>query len=326
MLPPDAKGKDGLVRAAAAMANAGGGFLIFGVRDRGTPDERIIGVPADNEFGRELSHQLHRADPPVPHAVQNPPLHVGQDRVVHVVEILTISMPHADVDGRYFVRTGGGTDQPLKTHQLRGLFRSDEIREAPGLNEIGKIAFTFLRPKGWDQVRAGLQALGAYAVEGTPRQKCALLEALTRLAILTRQEMPEDILFEMLNVCEEASPHWPEESPTLFDEAFRLAVEVAGHVGYDATLYVRHGFAVHTTARLLCQFLDLVERQHLEHLRPVVLDAFGSCIDAGKRATPEPFDDAVSWYEYKRDNPSRGHHVPPRELDDVEARLLGVRK
>ena len=326
MLPRDVEGKERIIRAAASMANAGGGFLIFGVQDNGEPNNRIVGVPVDNEFGRELSQQLHRADPPSPHSVQNPPLKLEPDRVVYVVEILSISMPHADTTGRYYVRTGGGTDQPLKTHQLRGLFRSDEVREAPGLNEIKKIAFTFLRPDGWDQIRPGLQTLAAYAVEGTPRQKSALLEALTRLAVFTRQGMPEDVLFNMLNLCEEAAPHSPEDAPELFDEAFQLAVEVAGHVGYDAALYMRHGFAVHTTARLLSQFLDLINRQHLEYLRRPVLEAFESCINAGRRAQPEEFSDAVSWYQYKRDHPARGHLVPPKELDAIEARLLGVRK
>lgn len=322
--PQDVKGRDRLVRAAAAMANAGGGFLVFGVADKGPAADRVVGIPTDNEFGRELSQQLHRANPAVPHRMQNPPLDVAPGRSIYVVEILGLAAPHADADGKYFERTGGGTDQPIKTHQLRGRFRSHDVLEAPGLHEIRKIAFTFLRPGDWERVRSGLEALTAYAAEGTPKQKVDVLEALTRLAIYTRQQMPDDILTGMLFVSEEATLHDSDDAPDLFDEGFEHAVEVAGHVGYDATLYVRHGFGVFTSARLLCQLLHQADRGQRADLRKLVLEQFDACIDAARRAHPEPWLDAARWYEYKRDHPARGRHVPPPELNEAEGRLLGV--
>ena len=323
-VPQDSKGRDRLVRAATAMANAGGGFIVFGVADRGFAVDRVVGVSTDAEFGRELSQQLQRADPPVPHRLQNPPLDVGPGRSIYVVEILGFAAPHADADGRYFERTGGGTDQPIKAHQLRGRFRSNDVLEAPGLHEIRRIAFTFLRPRDWERVRSGLEALGAYAAEGTARQKVEVLEALTRLAIHTRQGMPEEILTGILLVSEEATLRESDDVPELFDEGFELAAEVAGHVGYDAALYLHHGFGVFTSARLLSKLLDEANDAQREDLRDVVVEEFDACVDAARRAHPEAWLDAARWYEYKRDHPARGRHIPPPELNEVEGRLLGV--
>lgn len=206
------------------------------------------------------------------------------------------------------------------------LFAAHDVLEAPGLHEISKVAFTFLRPNGWDRVRAGLEALTSYAAEGTPKQKVAVLEALTRLAIYTRQQMPDDILMGMLSVSEEATLHGHNEAPEFFDEGFDHAVEVAGHVGYDATLYVRHGFGAFTSARLLSQLLHQAQLAQREDLCEIVLEQFEMCIDAAGRAHPEPWLDASRWYQYKRDHPGRGHQVPPPELNEVEARLLGVHR
>src|ERR1051325_3682912 len=67
MFPLDQRGKDRLVRCATSMANAGGGFIVFGVADKGSPEQRIVGVQTDHEFYRQVADQLYRADPPVPH-------------------------------------------------------------------------------------------------------------------------------------------------------------------------------------------------------------------------------------------------------------------
>src|SRR5690242_4810304 len=170
VFPPDEKGKDRLVRCAAAMANAGGGFIVFGVADRGDASERVVGVARDDEFGTKLADQLHRADPPVPHRLKNPPIRVAQGRAIYVVEIYDFSAPHS-VDGRFLRRTGGGNDKLLRTHELRSLFlRSSSVLEAPGLNEIRKVSWAFLRRRGWDRVREGLETIGPYVLEGTPMQ------------------------------------------------------------------------------------------------------------------------------------------------------------
>ena len=328
MFPPDDKGKDRLVRTAAAMANSGGGFIVFGVADRGNGADRASGMVADAEFGTRLADQLRRADPPIPHALSNPPIPVGEGRVIYVLAVHDVLAPHADSEGRYFERSGGGTDQRISTHGLRRRMAAD--LEAPGLNDIKKQAFAFLRPRGWDRVRAGLEAIGAYAAEGTPRQKVAVLEALTRLAIYTRQQMPRDVIDEMLLLCDEATPHGLDDAPDseTFDEAVSLAADVAGHVGYDAVRHmpVRDGFLVFECARQLSQQLDLATKEG----RPVPADAvrkeFDKCIDAAKRATPEPWTDAARWLNHKRRRPGRGRQRPPRSLDALEARLLGVYK
>jgi hypothetical protein len=134
--------------------------------------------------------------------------------------------------------------------------------------------------------------------------------------------MPEDILFQMLMLSEEVTPFSPDDAPDIFVNALRLAVEVAGHVGYDAALYMRHGFAVYTSARLLSDLLVLTRKHRLDGVEKQVLEEFESCIAAARRAHPKAFLDAAAWFEHKRDHPTRD--VPPRSLDPVERRLLGV--
>jgi hypothetical protein len=326
MFPPDDKGKDRLVRSAAAMANAGGGFIVFGVADRGSGADRACGMAADAEMGARLASQLKRADPPIPHRLSNPPIPVAGGRVIYVLEVRPDLAPHADSEGRYFERSGGGTDQPISTHGLRRRMAADT--EVPGLNEIKKQAFAFLRPRGWDRVRAGLESIAAYAAEGTPRQKVAVLESLTRLAIYTRQRMPRDVIAEMLLLCEEATPYRLDDTPDseMFDSAVTLAADVAGHVGYDVVLHMpeRDGFLVYDCARLLSQQLHLATKEGRQAPADAVLEQFEKCIDAAKRATPKPWTDAARWFEHKRSRPGRGRQRPPRRLDAVEARLLGV--
>ena len=65
------------------------------------------------------------------------------------------------------------------------------IYEAPGLDEVRRVAFSFNRPRGWEQVQEGLRRIAPYAIEGTIRQRQAVLEALARLATYVRTPMPE---------------------------------------------------------------------------------------------------------------------------------------
>jgi len=204
------------------------------------------------------------------------------------------------------------------------LFRAQDVFEAPGLNEIGKVAWAFNTPGNWDGVRSGLETLAPYASDGTLKQKTAVLEALSRLATFVRTPMPNDVIAELLTQVELAAPYDVTVEPEPLGRMLELAADVAGHVGYDASLYLHHGSAVFHSARLLASFLELAERARHDGARKLILEQFGMCIDAAQRATPKPFSDAVLWYEHRRSNPGRGRYVPPAELDSVEARLLGV--
>lgn len=323
MLPRDDSGKDRLVKAAVAMANTGGGFLVFGVRDRGAVKERPTGVAVDQEFARTISDLFHRADPPVPHSVRNPPVRVRRGFVIQVVQVLTTSAPHS-FEGRFHVRTGGGSDRIMSTHEVRQLFRSQEVLEAPGLHEIKKVAVGFFRRRSWDDAKRGLEVLALHVVEGTPRHRAAVMDALTRLAVFTRASMPKDILNEMLTLAFEAMPHRFDNVDEIWKGTLASAIELAGDVGYDAALRLRDGFAVHESAQLLADCLQLAEGKQLPDLVARAVEAFRHCESSASRAEPEPFEDARLWFEYKRTNPSPRRDVPPKELDRVEARLLEV--
>jgi Putative DNA-binding domain len=325
MFPRDQGGKDRLIKCATSMANAGGGFLVFGVADKGSPEQRIIGVPTDQEFYRLLADQLHRADPPIPYRPLNPPLHVTGARTIYIIQVLEMSAPHA-FDGQYFTRTGGGSDRRLSTHELRGLFRVQDVLDAPGLHEIGKIAWSFSQPRDWDHVRSSLEILSPYAGEGTLKQKKAVLEALSRLATSVRAGMPDDVISELLTQAKQAMPYDVTGEPELLGRMLIIAADVAGHVGYDASLYLRDGFAVFQSAQLLASCLHMAELARRDDAKKAILKEFDMCIDAARRATPKPFTDAARWFEHRRSTPGRGRHVPPARLNRVEARLLQLHR
>lgn len=103
----DQAAKNRLVEGAAGMANVGGGFLIFGVKDKpngADPLERIVGVEQDLEFAKRLGDLMGKADPPVPFRVSNPPPAVPDKKLgLPVVEVQGFLRPHC-IDGRFVRR------------------------------------------------------------------------------------------------------------------------------------------------------------------------------------------------------------------------------
>lgn len=73
--------------ACCAFANASGGFLVFGVADKGAPAERIVGLPPSMEYGAALADATRTIEPALVLRVQNPPLALPNGNVLVVCEI-----------------------------------------------------------------------------------------------------------------------------------------------------------------------------------------------------------------------------------------------
>jgi hypothetical protein len=197
------------------------------------------------------------------------------------------------------------------------------IYEAPGLDEIRRVAFDFNRPADWVRVREGLRRIASYAFEGTPRHRHAVLEAIARLATYVRAPMPDDVLFDLLAQLRAALPN-RDDPPEIALRSLTLGIEAVGHVGYDLTLYCRHGLGIIECTRILMDCIWIAESFHHATARLKVLQELQDLEETAARARP-PFEDAVAWFRYHRTNPGRRRRELPSELDRVEARLLNIK-
>ena len=89
-------------RTVCAMLNGLGGFVIFGVRDKG----QVVGQQVSATTIEELANELRRIEPPVFPDIETIPL--KDNRVVIVVSVPGGGGPHT-FDGRPYVRSGPTT-------------------------------------------------------------------------------------------------------------------------------------------------------------------------------------------------------------------------
>jgi hypothetical protein len=109
----------------AAFANAGGGFLIFGVADDSSkkPVDRVVGIDPATDFPEHFGAYARRCEPSVKWRFRNPALRLPSGRVVHVVEIpRSWEAPHAVKD------ENGGLLFPKRTNKGTELMSYNEIR------------------------------------------------------------------------------------------------------------------------------------------------------------------------------------------------------
>lgn len=118
-------------KACCAFANTRGGFLIFGVRERGPAGWQVEGLPPNREFTAEFGRRI-RADP----SIQYPPpllLRVpdSSDRVVYVVHIprspVRPHLPTSKDERVFWKRTNVGCEQ-MSLEEVRAEFMQYEER------------------------------------------------------------------------------------------------------------------------------------------------------------------------------------------------------
>lgn len=134
--------KKSLVRSirhtAIAMANRDGGYIIFGVQDRGAGTEsavkRIVGIESPGDFGKHFGDRVKNIQPqlrfdPMPSSI---PLPHPSSRVVCVVQIPKSDDPrHMDEEtGSFHIRSDGGTNEPMTWRQVHDLMVTSEERIA----------------------------------------------------------------------------------------------------------------------------------------------------------------------------------------------------
>jgi hypothetical protein len=126
-----------IAKAVCSMANADGGFLIFGVRDRMTsgpenPEARIVGIPTGPDLGKEFGQKIATIRPevhfdPVPHPI---PIDGRTTHGVFVVHIpMSARRPHMDSSkGVFYIRGDGGSARTMDYYEVRDqMLRTEEL-------------------------------------------------------------------------------------------------------------------------------------------------------------------------------------------------------
>lgn len=109
--------------AVCSFANSRGGFLVFGVGERGNLRERITGLPRSREYVKLIQDQLIGVEPSVFITVKDPPIEIDSERVIVVVHVPQGRRgPHWDVDEKKFWRRGHGTRVEMTHEEVRMAF------------------------------------------------------------------------------------------------------------------------------------------------------------------------------------------------------------
>src|SRR5258708_4467058 len=113
-------------KAVCALANADGGYIIFGVKDPKnhphlTAEERIVGIPKSSEYLKEFGDKISRIQRNVPCIYPDRLIDLpGNDThgifVVHVP--LSPLRPHM-IEGTFYTRVSTGSAEPMNWHEVR---------------------------------------------------------------------------------------------------------------------------------------------------------------------------------------------------------------
>lgn len=118
---------DSIRRTVCSMANADGGFILFGVRDRShsvsTPDERIVGIPLGGDLRKQFWDTISAIQRPIYFEASPAPIILQTDstRGIFIVYIPQSQLrPHMDESRGIFYRRGeGGNAEIMKFYEVR---------------------------------------------------------------------------------------------------------------------------------------------------------------------------------------------------------------
>lgn len=127
-----------LRRAACSFANSRGGFLVFGVGEKGQGGERLLGIPASRENTKFLTDLFQAIEPALVMNPSDPPLQLDNGNVALVVEIPRGRRgPHWSESDRKFYK---------RAHSSAVEMSHDEVRMAfiDHAERVGRVKLVYL--------------------------------------------------------------------------------------------------------------------------------------------------------------------------------------
>ncbi len=118
----------GLKADCCAFANSNGGFLVFGVKDDKTlsPEDRMVGIPADEDFYRSFGDQIAQCNPSINWDKKETPISLPNGNLIHVVFVpRSWKAPHTygekEKGFKFYKRTNKGNDF-MSVEEVRSSF------------------------------------------------------------------------------------------------------------------------------------------------------------------------------------------------------------
>ncbi len=117
---------DSIRKTACSMANADGGYIIFGVKDpKNYPnlpaEQRIVGIPKSSEYLREFGDKISSIQRNVPFLYPDRLIDLP-DNATHGIFVVHIPLsplrPHM-IEGTFYIRTSTGNAKPMNWHEVR---------------------------------------------------------------------------------------------------------------------------------------------------------------------------------------------------------------
>ncbi len=152
-------------RTAGSMANADGGFILFGVRDRSlsasSSDERITGMPLGDDLRKSFADKLSPFQRSIYFEASPRPIVMPSDssQGIFVIYIPQSSLrPHMDESTGIFYRRGeGGKAEIMKFYEVREQMIYTEDR-------LQKVTLLRLEIAQYQEIIAAMLAVGPYIV------------------------------------------------------------------------------------------------------------------------------------------------------------------
>jgi len=126
----DPKGEDADVirssirKCACSMANSDGGYIIFGVQNRGnTPEERIVGIEAGQDWSSRVDRHAKEVRPQISFSFTRNPILLPKDesKCVFVVHIPPSPRRPHEFEGRFYRRNHGGSAEYMSALEVRDM-------------------------------------------------------------------------------------------------------------------------------------------------------------------------------------------------------------
>jgi hypothetical protein len=117
---------DSIRKTVCSMANADGGYIIFGIKDskkypRLAPEERIRGIPKSSEYLKEFGNKISSIHRNVPCVYPERLIDIpgNETHGIFVIHIpLSPLRPHM-IEGTCYKRVGTGSAEPMDWHEVR---------------------------------------------------------------------------------------------------------------------------------------------------------------------------------------------------------------